>query len=358
MIALSCLQLRAQKAEYLDSLDALSPLQKADIRTLDDKTFEQVQILQVSIKSVFFEQDGARTEMPRYNVFRVLVDGRFYSDQKITATENAELSSAEDYLKSYADYVLLEDHSRYFGKIASVSESEITLETRGESHRFKIASINGYRKDRSFIWLAKTGMPPEWIARLGYIQVKTDRVFEGLIGISSPLNIFPQMTLGLQSNSSWPVFAGIRAGASGPILTAGWFYGQAQFYLGINFFQFRGIDTGLIAGYLYREHALILPLSCGQSGGNCGNIFTTLAISQKNFYLALSLRYRNVYFELGWELTDYFSNSFSADIKYATLTNESLTALEREASKSPGKAQGFADYSRLYFSMGFQFFGP
>lgn len=331
----------------------------ADIRTFDDSEYNQVRIVEITTQVVTFEQNATLKSLNRTDVFRIVADSRVFTDTGLTSEENSAIESGRDFKAEYLDFVLLLDYTRYTGRITALSEKQIDIEQDKVLHSVPTGKILAYRKDRLEKKIVDRAIPPHWLRRWGAVQEDRWHFTEGIIGISSPLNIFPQLTFGIQTNSSWPIYVGSRFGASGNLITAGWYYAQAQFYLGANLLQIAYVQTSLVAGYLYRNHFMNTPISCDCAPGSTGYFFgfTTVNFKQKNYYVGIALKFRNLYVELGWEIHDYFSASVTPpDVKNPPVSVENQIKIEKSIADGYSFASGISGYSRLYFSLGYQLF--
>lgn len=351
--------LLAVDSKKLPDLSSVPKSIISEIRTFDDAEYYQVRIVEVTPQMITFEHDATTKTLNRADVFRIIVNSHVFTDTGLTSEENGALASARDYKAAYFDFVLLLDYTRYTGKITALNEKQIDIEQDKVLHSVSLHKVLAYRKDRHETKIADKTIPPDWLQRWGGVQRNRWHLTEGIIGISSPLNLFPQATLGLQTNSSWPIYVGARVGASGNLITAGWYYGQAQFYLGVNLLQIGYVQVALVAGYLYRNHFFNTPMSCDCQLGSTGYFsgFTTVNFSQKNYYLAMALKFKNLYVELGWEIHDYFSASVTPpNIENPPISPENQSKIDTSIANAYSFASGVSIYSRLYFSIGYQLF--
>ncbi len=348
----------AGNSERLQNLDALPRSAPADIRTYEDSVYYDVLVLEVTQEKVAFEQNGEVKDVRRAAVFRVVSNGTTFTDTTISADQNAKLESALDYKAAFWDYVLRADYVRFSGTILSLDDKQINIMQGDAIHSVPLSEVLSYRKSGLEKRLQDKGIPPHWLRRLAVPNEERWHLTEGILGISSPLNIFPQLTLGVQTNSSWLIYAGVRAGASGNLITAGWYYGQAQFYLGINVIRIDYWHIALVAGYLYRNHFMNTPISCNCAPASSGyfNDFTTVYFNQKNYYLAAAFKFRNIYWEVGLEIPDYFSATVERPkTNSAAISAEDQARIDSSVDAANSFATGVANYSRLYFSAGFAF---
>lgn len=344
--------------DKLQNLDALPKSAIADLRTFEDAVYYNVRILEVAQEKVIFEQNGEIKELRRATVFRVIADGTVFTDTSISAEQNAKLESALDYKAAFWDYVLRADYMRFSGTIISADDRQISITQDNAIHSVLLSDIIVYRRGGVEKRLQDREIPPHWLRRLAVPDENRWHLTEGILGISSPLNIFPQVTLGLQTNSSWPVYAGVRVGASGNLVTAGWYYAQAQFYLGINLMRIDYWHVALVTGYLYRNHFMNTPISCNCEPSSAGYFsdFTTVVFSQKNYYIAAAMKFRSIYVEIGVEIPDYFSAAVDRPNTHgAAISAENQARIESSVDAANSFATGVANYSRLYFSAGFAF---
>ncbi|MFO1525746.1 MAG: hypothetical protein U1F16_07210 [Turneriella sp.] len=357
MIIAICMPIAASsKDAKLPLLEACANALHADLRTMSDTIYYEIHIIEITPKKIVFETNNELKEILRTKIFRIATESQVCSDTGLTVAENAALESARDYMADYLDYVLQLDYTRNYGHILEITESHIKIEQESAIHTIAINQVLSYRANRSEKKLHNRALPPHWLRRWGIIQDERWHLLEGIIGISSPLNIFPQITIGMQTNSRWPVYAGVRGGASGNLITAGWYYAQAQFYLGVNLFELDYWRVSAVAGYLYRNHFMNTPISCNCAVDSPGYFadFTTVTFNQKNFYAGIALKFRNLYFEFGWEIHDYFSSELSGPKRIiGQVSAENQKRIDDSLSNAQQFAEGVGGYSRLYFSAGF-----
>lgn len=349
----------ANDGPALPDLGNVPKSSNVDIRTLDDFVFYESRVIEITPQQLIFEYDGIQKVLQRSEIFRIVSGSSVYTDVSLTAEQNAALESARDYKAEYFDYVLRDDYTRFSGKITVFDKNHIEIEQDKVPNTISMQNVLAYRKDRQEKKITDRAIPPHWLRRLGAVQEARWHLTEGILGISSPLNLFPQVTVGLQTNSSWPIYAGVKGGASGNLITAGWYYAQGQFYLGINILQVGYVQSAVVVGYLYRNHFMNSPISCGCELGSQGyfNDFTTVDFNQKNYYTGIALKFQNVYLEVGWEFRDYFSASVTQpSIKNPPVSPENQAKIDKATTSAYSFASAVSAYSRFYFSIGYQLF--
>lgn len=350
--------LYADPGKNLPNFDQMPLNVPADMRTMGDEVYHGIRVLAVKPQTISYDRYGNYYEINRDRVFRILTREGIFTDTGLTYEQSAALEDAREYKADFLDYVLRKDYVRYYGKILNVDVGSVTIDQEGTNEKISLTDVQRYRISGKETVIVEQPLPPRWLRRIAVHQTDEWHIFEGTIGFASPFNLYPQVTLGLQTNTTWPIYAGVRAGASGPFITSGWYYAQVQAYLGLNLFRWDYWEGALLLGYIYRAHESNETMSCRCEPGSVGYYSgeESTKILQRNFLAGVAFKFRNVYLEIGWEFRHFFSVVTTLpEVKLPPVSESD--AATRAAKIEQGEKFGnfVTNYSRLYFAIGYQF---
>jgi len=329
----------------------------ADLRTMTDEVTYQIKILHVSPNIISYEQHGLYHEIAREKVFRILTSSGVFTDTGLTPVQNSDLELARDYKADYLDYILVKDFLLYYGHIKAITPKTIIIDQDGVNETLQVSNVLRYRKQGEVVILVDVALPSREFRRLAVLQPKWPHLLEGTLGLGSPINFFPQVAIGLQTNSDRLFFFGARVGASGPLVAAGWHFAQVQIYAAVNLFHWDYWQVGLTLGYLYRASLIPTSINCQYACGYRAQdyVSTDINMHQYNAYVAVNLRFRNVYLEIGWEIWLHRYQTIEQPRLAVQPASEAQQRSLEEALTQPSRStSGYANYSRLYLAVGYQ----
>ncbi|MCB1201071.1 MAG: hypothetical protein KDK41_10525 [Leptospiraceae bacterium] len=345
-------------SEPQKNLDSFPLLSRADIKTLDGVFFQDCQIIFIDDTYIKFNYNRQMEILPRKNIFIISIDEEVYSDIPDSLVKIAYWADPDDYNEYYADYIITDNYTHRYGLIQEITAENIRIFSVNKSYNFSIDSILEYRHHQKIITLNDKPIPPIFLMNSGEIpkeQINKSPI-NFIVSLSSPLNIFPQVNLGMESKSDLPIFFGFRAGGStGPLITAGWIYGQVQAYLGIQTFSLGYLNSSLIIGYVYRHNFLNIPVSCECSRETPGyyNDFTESTFKNGKVYSAIRFWFKKIFFEIGWE----FEHTYSVKINGPEILNGQPSEtvqmkINEDLSRTASQSRVLSDFSVFHFSLG------
>jgi len=184
-------------------------------------------------------------------------------------------------------------------------------------------------------------------------------VFDLIIHASGPLNMFPQVGLGLQTNSHWPVFLGAKVGASGPVITAGWYYAQGVAFLNINIFRNYKFadytfDTVYIGSHLtWRNQYFSTPVVSEYDANDSRyfNDFSSASLHEFNYAFHAGIEFGKFQFEIGYEIpvrNRYYFEGPKVDPKIIDAKNRAtIDAGNNDARRT---MMFLGKFSKIYYS--------
>lgn len=176
--------------------------------------------------------------------------------------------------------------------------------------------------------------------------------FEGVIGV---INILPQITLGLQSNLHWPVSFGIRAGASGKVVTSGWHYAQATTFLNVNAIKINEFQTYVGTNLTWRNHFYNMPIESDyeKTDERYFTNFITAYWKEYNYTIYAGFHY-NIYFvEIGYEISIWRRYTVHGpDLETLAQTPENIQKIEDEKNQTLDYIHYLGKLSKIYFLFG------
>lgn len=187
-----------------------------------------------------------------------------------------------------------------------------------------------------------------------------NRPIEVVVYTGSPLNIFPQVGLGIQTSTDLFFFAGCRAGASGPLITGGWFY--AQFTCFGNFVFLKARKTKIYFGnnLTWRNHLLhgpTLKSNFPQSDKRFFEEAVASYLKEINYSLHLGLKHYDLFFEIGVEFPVFY-RIWSDDIELDSEQNndENRKVITEGIAKNERLLDKIRIYSRFYYVVSKRFY--
>jgi hypothetical protein len=367
VIIYSFLQFPAAEAAEakIRQLNELRAPTQADIWLWNGLVFRNYTVTGITKTTITLKSEDETKDFSIFDIYHIRRETEIFTQENASYFEILGLEKAWDYLERYGDYIIDNDYQTLRGKIIAVKPAEIEIRLDQETKSVRLENVLQYRKQREVITLHEQPITLSWMSSLpkgttgspviGRLFGFQNHLTELTLATASPINIFPQLNAGIQTNSNWPVFFGARAGLSGPLITAGWFYGQAQLFAGIRLPNIAFVETSLRVGYLFRESAVLYQVQCNCQPGTTDKdlSFGSAAISQKNYYIAAAFTFRAVFVEIGWEIKDYLSIS----VEGPKITNPMISANSRESisdsmAQMNKTANLLAEFSRFYFTAG------
>ena len=344
-------------AESLFSFQDCPKNNKYDIYTFDEKFYPQSTIISVEANIVFFEAFDEKIGYEADQIFIAEADQIYCTNLNTEPYKMHEISSLEDYNSLLSDYVIDSNNKIYYGKIIEINDSELILQSNKENTKIYKSNIFEYRYNKRIIKFTNMSIPPLWLMKISGKPRTAEKIIVPILGISSPLNLFPQVSIGILSNPEYYFHIGGRIGASGNLITAGWYYAQANVFLGLRLPDIAYFNWFISIGYLWRNNFYNFGENC-QCDRNAPDYYDNSVIihfKQKSYTLAFALHHNSIIFELGTEIPDYFSTYFEVsttrNFAGSSKGDQSLADLKNGGASFANWVQ---NYSRLFFWIGYK----
>lgn len=332
-----------------------------DIRLKDDDSFRRRLLIKIDDKNVYFKYDSFDREaesMERERIFYVTTQDSIYSDLPFSESRLRKYETYSEFMYAEFDYVILRNYDKQYGKIELFSEREIGFraERTGTDLRLQKQEICEWRLN-GIVSKAESCAPvPSWLQV--FSRQKMAKPMNTYLHSSGPINLLPQIGIGLMSSPSNILYGGFQIGASGPLITSGWYYAQLNLFLKINFAQWDYWRVFVGYGFSLRTGVVLSSVDCGCDSNDSEYFSGSLSANQTSggHLITLGMNYDHISFEIGIELRQYSTNSVDFKSIGDKASNISAIALAEKKRQAIDGLSRFDMLSRFYYSVTYQIF--
>jgi len=341
-------------------LAELSPGATIDIETKDNEELRNRILHQVTndfveYRADKFDQEPIRIE--RRSVFRIIWEKKLYSDIDKSEATIKKYENFDSFIKNEMDYILKQDYRRVYGNITSEDGEKVIfraddLESDGAIKRTGLCE---WRRAGVVTKNKECADLPGWLDRFSH-QGATNPV-NVYVHTTGPINLIPQIGIGVMSSPDLRWYIGVQAGGSGPLITSGWYYVQANPFLKLNLWQWDYWRVFIGYGFSFRTGVALSDAYCGCDNSSLDYYSGRLNAKQSSggHIVSLGMRYQRISFELGFEIRQYTLNA--VDFTGTTPNVNSISgshALEDKKKQAAESLNTLDALAFFYYSVTFQ----
>lgn len=345
---------------FAPSLAELSVGARIDIEDKENEVLQKRILHQVTndyleVRVDEFDRSPARIQ--RRSVFRVICDTKLYSDIKVPESSIRKYENFTSFMKAEMDYVTKPDYRRIYGLISTedVEQMNFRADDVEVMSQMKKTELCEWRRAGVVTKNKECADLPSWLNRFSYQSAA--HPINLYIHTTGPINLIPQLGLGVMSNPDQRWYVGLQGGGSGPLITSGWYYLQANPFLKLNLGQWDYWRIFIGYGFSFRTGVVLSNADCGCDKSSSDYYSGTLNAKQSSggHVLSLGMRYQRISFELGIEIRQYTLNAvdFTGTSPNASSIAGTLAFEEKkkQAAESLNTLNGLAVF---YYSVTFQ----
>jgi len=151
------------------------------------------------------------------------------------------------------------------------------------------------------------------------------------------------------------LYAGIKGGAGGNIISEGWLYAQGDAFINVNLFEVSNMNFYLGGNVIWRNHQLTSHVQSAAGYGDPTYFygFSTASLKQMNYGAHVGIWHKIFFIEIGWEAIGYKSLSVSGpQLTGSNATAENLQKLSDSNNSTQESLNKLSYYSQFYYSIG------